>query len=217
MNHPKFHRDGRPKPFAGNTVIRHLPPDGWLALGIAEVRAEAAAANFAGKLALLPINSYHMTVFGGADDQKRTPGLWPEGVALDAPMTLCDEIVGERLQGVTCAPPCRLRVDLVKAIQPFRFELTPVDADEERRLRDLRDRLSAAIGVRKPGHETYGFHIQVGYLLEPFTPAEQEDFEAVFEAWRERFAGQVLELGAPTYCSFDDMLAFKPRLRLAVG
>lgn len=217
MSHPKFHRDGRAKPFAGNTVIVHLPADGWLARSLAEVRAEAASASFAGKLALLPVASYHMTVFGGADDQHRTPGLWPEGVPLDAPMPVCDEIVGERLKGVTCAPRYRLRVDLAKPIQPFRFELTPVDADEERRLRDLRDRLSAAAGVRKPGHDSYGFHTQLGYLLEPFTADEQANFEATFEAWRGRLAGQVLELGAPDYCAFDDMLAFRPRLRLPVG
>lgn len=217
MSHPKFHRDGRAKPFAGNTVIAHLPPDGWLARGLAEVRAEAAAASFAGKLALLPVASYHMTVFGGADHHHRTPDLWPKGVPLDAPMAICDEIVGERLKGLTCALPYRLRIDLTKPIQLFRFELTPSDTDEERRLRDLRDRLSAAIGIRKPGHKTYGFHTQVGYLLESLTPDEQGTFHAAFETWRAKLAGQVLELGAPDYCTFDDMLAFKPRLSLPVS
>ncbi|CAN5689524.1 DUF1868 domain-containing protein [soil metagenome] len=214
MSHPKFHRNGRAKPFAGNTVIAHLPPGGWLAKGLAQVRAEAAGASFAGKLALLPVASYHMTVFGGADDHHRTPDLWPAGVPLDAPMAICDGIVGERLASVICAPPYRLRVDLAKPIQPFRFELTPVDADQEQRLRDLRDRLSVAIGVRKPGHEAYGFHTQVGYMVERFTTEEQVAFETAFEAWRVKLAGQVLELCAPDYCTFDDMLAFTPRRRL---
>ena len=214
MSHPKFHRDGRAKPFAGNTVIARLPPKGWLARGMAEVCAEAAASGFAAKLALLPVDSYHMTLFGGADDQKRTPDLWPRGVPLGAPMAVCDEIVGDRLREVTCAPPYRLRIDQAKPIQPFRLELTPVDADEERRLRDLRDRLSAATGIRKPGHETYGFHTQMGYLLEPFTAEEQTAFGSAFETWRGRLAGQVLDLDAPDYCTFDDMLAFRPRLHL---
>ncbi|MBP6546638.1 MAG: DUF1868 domain-containing protein [Phenylobacterium sp.] len=214
MTHPKFHRDGRAKPFAGNTVICHLPPDGWLARGLAGIRAEAAVASFAAKLALLPVASYHMIVFGGAEDDHRTPDLWPNRVPLDAPMAVCDEIVGDRLKDVSCAPPYRLRIDLEKPIQPFRFELTPVDANEERRLRDLRDRLSAAMGVRKPGHESYGFHTQVGYLLEPFRADELAGFDAAFETWRGWLAGQVLELGAPDYCTFDDMLAFTPHLRL---
>lgn len=217
MSHPKFHRDGRAKRFAGNTVIAHLPLDGWLARGLTEIREAAAAASFAGKLALLPVDSYHMTVFGGADDHHRTPDLWPKGVPLEAPMAACDEIVGGRLKDVTCSPPHRLRIDLEKPIQPFRFELTPVDADDDRRLRSLRDRLSAAMDIRKPNHETYGFHTQVGYLLEPFTAAEQTAFEAAFDIWRSRLADQVLEVGAPDYCTFDDMLAFRPRFRLPVS
>lgn len=217
MSHPKFHRDGRAKPFAGNTVIAHLPPNGWLTRGLAQVRVDAGAGRFADKLALLPVVSYHVTIFGGADDQHRTPNLWPKGVPLDAPMAVCDEVVGERLKDMTCAPPYRLRIDLEKPIQPFRFELTAVDADEERRLRDLRDRLSAATGVRKSNHEAYGFHTQVGYLLEPFTTDQQTAFVAAFEVWRTRLAGQVLELDAPDYCTFNDMLAFRPRLRLPVG
>ncbi|MFZ3005990.1 MAG: DUF1868 domain-containing protein [Phenylobacterium sp.] len=215
MSHPKFHRDGRPKPYAGNTVIACLPQDGWLARGMAAIREEAQASGFAGKLALLPVTSYHMTVFGGADDQKRSLDLWPQGVPLDAPMSDCDAIVGERLKAVTCAPPYRLRVDLEKPVQPFRFELTPVDAKEERRLRDLRDWLSAATGIRKPGHDAYGFHTQMGYMLEPFTADEQTAFEAAFVAWRAGLAGHVLYLGAPDYCTFADMLAFRQRLRLS--
>ena len=212
MSHPKFHRDGRAKPYAGNTVIAHLPPDGWLARGMADIRNEATGASFADKLALLPVDSYHMTIFGGADDQKRTPDLWPEGMSLDAPMAACNELVGERVQDVACAPPYRLRVDLEAPMQPFRLGLTPVDATEEWRLRDLRDRLSAATGIRKSGHEAYGFHTQMGYLLKPFTTQEQTAFETAFEAWRRRLAGQVLEVGAPDYCTFADMLAFTPRL-----
>lgn len=212
--HPKFHRDGRAKPYAGNTVIARLPPDGWLVRGMAEIRAEAARTSFAGRLALLPVASYHMTLFGGADDQKRTPDLWPKGVPLDASMAVCDEIVGDRLKAVTCAPPYRLRIGLEKPIQPFRFELTPVDADEDMRLRNLRDRLSAAMGIRKSNHEAYGFHTQMGYLLEPFMTQEQAAFDMASETWRARLEGQILELGAPDYCTFDDMLAFRPRLRL---
>ena len=217
MSHPKFHDDGQAKPFAGNTVIGHLPPTGWLARRLAEIRREAAGASFAGKLALLPVASYHMTVFGGPDDQHRTPDRWPKGIPLDAPMEACNEIVAGRIRNVACTPPYRLRVDQQKAVQPFRFELTPLDAEEERRLRDLRDGLSDAMEVRKPGHEAYGFHTQIGYLLAPFTDGERAAFDSTFQTWRACLADQVLELGAPDYCTVEDMLAFMPQFRLPTG
>lgn len=69
--------------------------------------------------------------------------------------------------------------DLAEARPPYRFRvarfldleagiavrLVPVDHDEERRMRRLRDRLAGRLGVRRPEHEGYEFHLGLGYLL----------------------------------------------------
>lgn len=70
----KFDADGRVRPFAGNTVVCHLPQQGEHAdafEAMLDIYREAPSHPFMRKVALLPPSSYHMTVMGGANDTPR--------------------------------------------------------------------------------------------------------------------------------------------------
>lgn len=72
----KFDPDGNVQPFAGNTIVAHLPPSDKLYNSLLSLHAKLAASSLAHLFALLPPPSWHMTVFEGVCDQVRMPGLW---------------------------------------------------------------------------------------------------------------------------------------------
>src|SRR3546814_19742624 len=76
----KFYADGRVHPFPGNTVICHVPQQGEHSgcfNALLDIYREAPAHPFVRKITLLPPSSYHMAIFGGANDKPREPKHWP--------------------------------------------------------------------------------------------------------------------------------------------
>ena len=220
----KFTPDGRIRAFAGNTVICHLPQQGPGSRafdGFLDVYRDLATRRFAQKMALLPTSSYHMTIFSGANDQNRQPGAWPAAVPLDAPMGACDRWIAERLRGfpLKTGLPIRMKVSDA-APQPaagsIQIRLEPADAGEERKLRGLRDRLAEALTIRAVDHHAYKFHVSLAYLIQWLTPEEEANYVEAYSAWLDllREAAPIIELGAPEFCTFRDMFAFKTEFRL---
>lgn len=218
----KFHADGRVHPFAGNTIICHLPQQGDHAAAfdaMLDIYREAPAHDFMRKVAMLPPSSYHMTVFGGANDAPRRRENWPADLPLDLPIATCDRILGERLRGFDpgLTLPIRMRVDPVQTPLvggALIFRLQPLDAGENAKLRALRDRLADLLKIRAANHDAYQFHVSLGYKIGWLTEVEARKLERTWHRWAAHIAAQSPEivLGAPEYCAFADMFAFRRRL-----
>jgi hypothetical protein len=221
----KFNADGDVVQFAGNTVICHLEQQGEKAAcfnALLDIYRDAISHPFMRKVTLLPPSSYHMTVFGAANNAERVAGLWPRNVPLDLPIAECHKIIADRLRTfkTNVSLPIKMRVDLAEPgpeERPLTLRLLPLDEAENKRLRMLRDRLSDATGVRTPGHDAYRFHITLGYLFEWLEPSENEAFRSTLRQWCEMVATRVpvIELGAPEFCTFEDMFAFHRQFYLS--
>ncbi|MBA8879313.1 DUF1868 domain-containing protein [Phyllobacterium myrsinacearum] len=214
----KFNADGSVKSFAGNTIICHVPQQGEHAGyfgSLLDVYREAQTFDFMRKITLLPPSSYHMTVFEGANQKDRTPGLWPEGVPLDAAMEVCDQIVLDKLRTfkLDCELPFRMKIDptqLTTFKSAATLKLVPLDDAENAKIRTVRARLSKHLGISAPGQETYGFHTTLGYQIRRFDTEEAKAFEIEWKRWVNDIAQKspIIYLGAPEYCTFKDMYAF---------
>jgi len=220
----KFLANRQVHAFAGNTVICHVPQQdaGFAAFdALLDIYREFPAQAFMEKVAVLPPSSYHMTVLGCADDEHRTAGVWPRDVPTDATMAQCDAALAGKLAlfDLGCALPLRMRVDTQRAgpTEGLRIEMVPVDAAEEAKLRRLRDRLSEATGIRAPDHDSFTFHLSLGYLVADLTADERKAFEAARRRWHADLARKVpvWNLGAPEFCTFRDMYAFRRRFYIA--
>jgi hypothetical protein len=215
----KFYADGRVHPFAGNTVVCHLPQQGEHSAtfnALLDVYRELPAQRFASKLAVVPPSSWHMTVFGGVNDRPRTPATWPKGIPVDAPIAEVTRIIGERIRAANLSQvaPIRMRVDTGEGGPDrwtMRLHLIPSDAAETAKLRSFRDALAAATGIRSPTHDSYAFHITIGYWLSSLAPDEELAFRAAISRWRRSVAtaSPVVSFGTPEYCFFKDMFAFE--------
>lgn len=221
----KFAADGRVMPFKGNTVLCHLPQQGADSEAfdaLLDLYRRFPAESWTRKMTALPPSSYHMTVFGGANDRDRQRPRWPADLPPDLPMTECDRILGERLSAFRLGedgPPYRMRVDPAAPDEdetPLTLRLLPADTATERRLRRLRDRLAAVLGIREPGHASYRFHITLGYLFATLSTDEDEAFRRTLVEWKTQVAQRVptIRLGAPEFCLLDDMFAFKRQFYL---
>ncbi|MDV6330061.1 DUF1868 domain-containing protein [Asticcacaulis sp. 201] len=221
----KFFADGRVRPFAGNTIVCHLPQQGEPSKpfhALLDIYRNAPTYPFSSKLAWLPPSSYHMTVFGGANDQGRgRAGQWPDDIKPDTPMDDCNRILGDRLRRfkLDTVLPIRMRFDLDEPpadANALKLMLLPKDAAENARLRDLRNRLADCLKIHSPTHDAYGFHISLGYWLAGLTPQEQEALATSQRLWRHASAAAapVIALGAPEFCLFKDMFAFERQFYL---
>ena len=218
----KFNADGTRKPFAGNTVICHLPVQCEIRDAMVPLHDQLAQAPFRHKLGLTSIDSYHMTVFPGANDQDRSVYGWPAYVPLDATMEECNRMVRERM-GVArlhCKLPLRMSVDVPATLNYFTactLRMTPADPEENAKLRTLRDQLADVYGFRAKDHDEYMFHITMSYQTARFTEQEQAAYRRILRAHPRQIvaAAPVLELGEPEYCVFLDMFRFEPKALLA--
>ncbi|TZG25694.1 DUF1868 domain-containing protein [Sphingomonas montanisoli] len=214
----KFYADGRVHPFAGNTLICHVPQQGEHSGcfdALLDIYREAPSHPFVRKIALLPPSSYHMTIFGGANDKPRERKSWPGDLPLTMPIERCTKILAERLKAsrLKCELPIRMKVDPSQDPTngaPLTLRLLPFDEAERSKLADLRTAISDVTKVPIPTPDTYRFHISLGYFVAWLTAAEQVTFARTFNRWAQQLASKspMITLGAPEFCSFDDMFAF---------
>jgi hypothetical protein len=218
----KFSPDGSKRPFAGNTVICHLPVQGAVRDALVALHEDLQQSPYRSRLGLTSPESYHMTIFPGANDLDRQVSGWPSYVAPDAAITECSHLVGERMAKAQlhCALPLRMRLDGTYTLRyptACTMRLLPVDDAEEKKLRGVRDQLSEVYGFRLRNHDSYEFHMTVSYQLSPFTNEEQLAYRALLGRHLRQIAeaAPVIEYGVPEYCTFPDMFRFDVQKLLA--
>ena len=206
----KFMPDGQLLPFPGHTIICHISPESELFRALRELYEALKSQEFASLYILLPPSSWHMTIFEGVSDQIRKSCSWPASLALDEPLSSCTTFVRERLAvfNLECEPPFHMVVEGYEPLmEGIALKVIPASAEEEKRLRRLRNRLSKQCQMQHPGHDTYSFHISLAYLLRHPDHAQHHKLSEFLQAYRSKLPLR-FELGAPEFCTFDNMFAF---------
>lgn len=107
-----------------------------------------------------------------------------------------------------CDPPLRLTATgATPQLFGICVNLRLRTADEESRLRALRDRLADTLQVRHPHHANYGLHLSTAYYLRYLDQAEADEI-ATLLADHFRDMPTEFELGAPEFCTFENMSQF---------
>ncbi|KAJ7263998.1 RNA ligase/cyclic nucleotide phosphodiesterase [Mycena haematopus] len=213
----KFDPDGNVQPCPGNTVIAHLPQSSELHRSLRALHEKLKSSHLTHLYALLPPSSWHMTVFEGVINTARKPGRWPDDLPLNASIAQCNSLYETKLSSfdLQCDPPYHLRImGFNPLVAGITLHLEPYTSQENTRMRNLRDRLSSVLHIRAKGHDTYGFHMSMAYLLRFLTDEQdQELMQLLMDHFEEEMPKQ-FELGSPEFCTFEDMSAFKPVLYL---
>ncbi|HKT26672.1 DUF1868 domain-containing protein [Dyella sp.] len=209
----KFDAHGNVLRFPGNTVICHVPLFTPLSNALTAVRDQIKAGPYADAFAILPPESYHMTVFEGVTEKERTRDRWPAELPLNVTLAECTRQMANKLRIFDLGCDLPLRMKLAKPDEQLKIgamSLMPANAEEAHKLRDLRDRLAAQLGFRAPWHDSYVFHMTHSYLIKGMNLETVKRILAFHSKLYTELVSPmgIITLGAPEFCTFIDMQAF---------
>jgi hypothetical protein len=175
------------------------------------------SSSFGNKLAVLPSDSYHVTILGGPNDQDRRKYGWPSDIPISAPIAECNRVIGERIARfrMHTVLPIRFCLDKEKTLAPQRpsgLQLVPADANEKLKIRTLRDRMADEVfRYRAADHDTFGFHISLAYQMRGLAAVERREYQSILMQHLPAIvaAAPVIEFGSPEFCTFENMYRFE--------
>ena len=206
----KFNPDGTARRYRGNTVISYLVEDSILGRRVEQVRSLVAASAAAARYSLLPPSSWHMTVIQLLCEERRS-GQWSSQLASDCPLDQADVFIARQLALVS--PPAADITMRYRGIRAYEgglsLQLEPADDATARALRRYRDDVAGATGVRLADHDSYVFHVGIGYRIAAMTAAEAGQMEAaLIQADKLIDRADRFQIDPPGLTFFNDMLAF---------
>jgi hypothetical protein len=199
-------------PFSGNTIICFVAPDTLLMNELLWMRETLRAMRCAGHIGFLPPSSYHMTTFELLTDYWRQPHRWTPALPLDAPIPATDAYFQTAVPRVPLPEAFLMRFARVDPATPATMNLEPADEATRAALRAYRDGLAAATGIKFPNHDTYQFHITLGYKLVEFGEEALRELRATLDVISDRLKSSLppFRLGPPQLVFFNDMSRFTP-------
>lgn len=208
----KFNTLGEPMPYPGNTVISDLTAENpaWHVIDQARGLLQRSVLN--SHFILLPQDSYHMTIIRGLNDLVRTDGYWPNALSKDVSMQVADEYVARAVASVPCIGSIHLRFDQVLFDDAdVRIRMLPADQIQQNRLTDYRDQVAEAIGLRLPGHQSYGFHLTLAYMLHKIPQAQQASLRQLkADIDQILISRSNVQLDPPYFAYYQNMFHFSP-------
>jgi hypothetical protein len=205
----RFDATGHFLPENGNTIVCQLIEDSYSEAALLDLRAAMKALPEAHKMAFTAISSWHMTVFEGIIEHKRASTHWPKDIPADAPVDQVTAALVQRLDEFPTLPSLRMAI---REATPFGLSLEGATLQDEANARVWRDRLSEALGLRTPNHDSYGFHLTMAYAVDWLSlealPKWKEELEDFTDILKQRV--EILDIARPALCTFSDMNAFRP-------
>jgi hypothetical protein len=212
----KFNADGTVRGFAGNTFVGHIgqqSEDFAVFDKLLNIYREVPRYSFAGKLALLPPSSYHVTVFGGLNEADRGTPRWPALLAPDLGLEVATQAWLQKLRTRPRLNDATFLFELdsppphMSEGAPY-IPLRPADDATAERLITLRDDLSRLTGIRRADHERYQYHMTLGYLYRLLTAVQADELRDATISWMSNMPRR-LRISGIQFCSFRDMYAFR--------
>ncbi|KAL4886898.1 RNA ligase/cyclic nucleotide phosphodiesterase [Aspergillus karnatakaensis] len=225
----KFTPDGESKLYQGHSVIALLPENSPLRDTLKQIRqalenhelAETAFPNDA----LLPEDSWHMTVFICVRDLERNQQVMPRpGYAdnikkvsgLEGPYDEWLEYTISTLQGLelddTLKPPYELTVK--RQIPEIKHTIGLALEPHSSSLLGLRERLSEATGIELRSPDAFQFHLTIAYMTRHLNEEEKDALKGLVEDILQ-YGPDTVQFGKVELCSFQDMQAFEPEVTVA--
>lgn len=205
----KFYEDGSVRRYPGNTIVADILPGCGAYDVMTHLRDMIAEYGLSDYFILLPEDSYHMTILGGLNDEKRHV-WWPKDLPLDATMDQADDHMEAAVKKVGLPGPQKMKFYYAHCSKGcLTIRVDTLSEEQEKALRKFRDECSEEMGCFRPGHEKHHFHISLAYVrvIPEGEAAERRDkMIADMTAYIEN--QPVFETAAPYLTFFDDMLYF---------
>jgi hypothetical protein len=215
----KFDSHGNALPYPGNTVICDVDPDSPEHRALVRLQNGLRTALAADAFAFLPADSFHMTLYRGVNHLRRLDAEWPGYLDQETPLDAVTAEFAARLAPLKLPESFRMRPVALYSnpTGESQLRLEGATAAEKKKLHNARWLIRDALQHARPGEDDYAFHITFSYRVRPLASGETIDLNRRQEQLFKEFARDVpmFAVGAPTLCDYNDMLAFRPVLRLS--
>ncbi|KAF3912532.1 hypothetical protein ABW20_dc0108682 [Dactylellina cionopaga] len=215
----KFGPDGKVRPYPGVTIECRLSNTSELHASMLSLYKKLETSHLNHLYTLLPTSSWHMTVFEGITDLARDP--FPDDLPMETTLAEYTEVFRKKLESfdLQCKIPFQLSVSGFGPMQKagvwygIGLDIVGHTGSELATIKALRDRLADTLRYRQQWHDSYGLHMSMAYLIRKPTDAQHKELrEILMNHFKEM--PKYFELGAPEFCTFEDMFNFKPILTL---
>ncbi len=206
----KFHADGSPRLFPGNTIIAFVPENSPHFKLCEWAQAQVQPLPFAHKFSFLPPSSFHMTVKELLCDEERTRQRWSSKLALAAPLAEADAFFVDTVATVDWPGGVAMRFSHVARRDNLTIYLKPANRASTQALVAYRNAVAEATGTRLPDHDAYHFHISLAYRLLELRDEEEAHYQQTLDkldAYLKEAFGP-FDVPAPQLTFFDDMTRF---------
>jgi len=148
----------------------------------------------------------------GVCDSVRAPGHWPRDLPRDATLAQCTSHFVSKLEHFELSPaeqpPYQLAATGFSSFAVgIGIRLSMRSGEEEARLRKLRDRLAETLQIKHSQHKYYELHLSMAYFLRYLDKEQKAQMNALLKSHFETMP-KLFELGAPEFCTFEDMFKF---------
>ena len=205
----KFYEDGSVRRYPGNTVVADILPGCSAYDTMKHLRDMIAQYDLSEYFILLPEDSYHMTLMGGLNDQKRH-AWWPKSLPIDAPMEQADDFVSDVMEQIGLPGPQKMRFHRANCSKScLTIWVETLSDEQEKLLREFRDNAATAMGCFRPGHENHRFHISLAYVRVLPEGEAKERCERMLADMTAYIADlPIFETATPYLTFFDDMMFY---------
>ena len=207
----KFHADGSPRLFPGNTIIAFVPESSPHFKLCEWAQSQVQALPLARKFSFLPPSSFHMTLKellcdedAHASSVGRASWRWMRRWRKP---TLSSSTPWRRSTR-RAALPCAF--SHVARQSNLMIYLEPADVEAAQAVWAYRDAVAAATGTRFADHIEYEFHISLAYRLIELSDEEERRYQKALDEIDARL-GETFNLfvvPSPQLTFFDDMTRF---------
>jgi len=161
----KLNEDGSVRHYPGNSVVLMVEKDNDIYTHLKYATRRLKEMGVSEKFMMLPPSSYHMTVIQGVNDQVRKKEYWSSFKDINTPLATMNHFFQQKIKEVQSFKQVSMSFDHIKLDNnDLRINLRPKNDNENQKLRNYRDRVSEKFGVKLPNHDTYSFHITLGYV-----------------------------------------------------
>lgn len=209
----KFNEDGTVRFFPGNTIISFVDHSAPIWDHFVAIRSMLTCRQASHCLTLLPDSSIHMTVFEGVCHQWRKPEVWTNKLPLDCKLEETDDLFEQAFKTVKPLGQVNMRVDHVQiGLHGSGVQLQPATEADAAELKRFREECSAALGLRFPNHDTYEYHLSIGYFTKQPTAEEEKELNDYVDHANQYVSAKniVFTIQQPQLTFFDNMFQFNP-------
>lgn len=217
----KFNEKKDANLYRGNSIITQIQQGSDFYNELTGIRDEIVNSKFGNDVILLPVNSYHITIFNGTNEtlSQRKYGFFPQDMSLESTIFDVHQYFYKKLKqayesGVIKIKPVKFNVTGIDTKYGFSLTLEPADENNHQYLRELREKFSHLLKIKRPGFYEDKFHISMAYLYKKLTPEKEMDYQAFANDKFDNLGNKSFTVNHVEFVIFNDMLSYSPLLQM---